>query len=119
MIIFRSLVSLIVLALTVASSAIAQPLAGGAPAGDRVIVDGVAAVVGNDVILMSDVLQRAMVLSQQQRGVDARSPEFQREVLNSLIDNKLVLTRAREDSLVVREEEVTEAVNRRLAQIIQ
>ncbi|MBC8144748.1 MAG: SurA N-terminal domain-containing protein, partial [bacterium] len=101
----RSFALFLFVASVVASTAIAQPIA--APAGDRVIVDGVAAVVGNDVILMSDVLQRAMVLSQQQRGTDARNPEFQREVLNSLIDNKLVLSRAREDSLVVREEEVT------------
>jgi peptidyl-prolyl cis-trans isomerase SurA len=100
--------------------ATAQPLAGGGtPGTDRMIIDGVAAVVGNEVILMSDVLQRATVLAQQQRGaVDARSPEFQREVLNSLIDNKLVLTRAREDSIVVGEAEVTAAVNRRLQQII-
>lgn len=116
----RTFASTIVFALAVASSAIAQPLTGNPPTPpDRVVVDGVAAVVGSDVILMSDVLQRAMVLSQQQRGVDARNPEFQSEVLNSLIDNKLVLTRAREDSLIVREEEVTEAVNRRLAQITQ
>lgn len=90
---------------------------GGTPGSDRVIVDGVAAVVGSDVILMSDVMQRAIVLAQQQR-TDARSPEFQREVLNALIDSKLVLTRAREDSITVRDEEVTEAVNRRLEQII-
>lgn len=110
----------IIASLMLTAIASGQPLAGdgGVPAGDRVIVDGVAAVVGNDVILMSDVLQRAMVLSQQESGVDARNPEFQREVLNSLIDNKLVITRAKEDSIVVREEEVTEAVNRRLQQII-
>jgi peptidyl-prolyl cis-trans isomerase SurA len=99
-------------------TAMAQPLAGGGtPGTDRVIIDGVAAVVGNDVILMTEVMQRATVLAQQQRA-DARDPAFQTEVLNSLIDSKLVLTRAKEDSIVVRDEEVTEAVNRRLDQIV-
>jgi peptidyl-prolyl cis-trans isomerase SurA len=116
---YRLFGSLSAVGLLCLGAATAQPMAGGGSTGsDRQIIDGVAAVVGSDVILMSDVLQRAMVLSQQERGTDPRSPEFQRDVLNALIDSKLVLTKAREDSVVVGEEEVTQAVNRRLQQII-
>lgn len=118
--VFRSLVLLAAVVALTRSAAVAQPIAGGSPGGNRMIVDGVAAVVGNDIILMSEVLQRAIVLAQQEGGnaADARDPNFQLEVLNSLIDNKLVITRAKEDSIVIREEEVTEAVNRRLQQIV-
>lgn len=114
---FRGVAGALATALVATATAVAQPMAGGTPGSDRVIVDGVAAVVGNEVILMTEVMQRATVLAQQQRA-DARDPAFQSEVLNSLIDSKLVLTRAREDSVVVRDEEVTDAVNRRLDQIV-
>jgi peptidyl-prolyl cis-trans isomerase SurA len=90
-----------------------------APGGKLQVLDGVAAIVGNEVILISDVLQQTMVLAQQQKGLDPRDPKLQQEVLNAIIDEKLVLTRAHEDSVTISEEEVTRTVDRQIDRIIE
>src|SRR5438309_3042362 len=91
---------LIILGCSCLQYATAQPFAQTPPStgGSRQIIDGVAAVVGNEVILISDVLQQTLLLAQQQKGLDVRDPNTQREVLNAIIDEKLVVTRAMEDS---------------------
>ncbi len=107
------------LAITAAhTGATAQPL--GAAGSDRKLLDGVVAVVGNEVILMSDIAQRAMLLAQQSRGqIDPNNPKFLRDLLNEVIDEKLMLTRAREDSVSIPDEEVNRQVEFRLQQLIQ
>jgi peptidyl-prolyl cis-trans isomerase SurA len=89
----------------------AQPGDGGTTAGSRALIDGVAAVAGNEIILMSDVVQRSALVARNAGGqVPASDPQLQQKVLNDLIDEKLVLTRAREDSITVSEEMVTQKV---------
>ena len=98
----------------------AQPGGGGTPAGSRAMIDGVAAVAGNEIILVSDVLQRAQLVARQAGGqVKATDPQVQQKVLNDLIDEKLVLTRAREDSITVSEDEVTRKVDFQIERIVQ
>jgi len=110
-------------------SAIAQPETGtdpgigtgtgtAAPGSDRQLLDGVAAVVGNEVVLVSDVMQQVLLYSRQNKGYDPQDPGLQREVLDAIIDEKLVLTRAREDSVTVSEEEITRAVDYQLQRIL-
>ncbi|MBS1913280.1 MAG: peptidylprolyl isomerase [Bacteroidetes bacterium] len=98
--------------------AIAQPVAPAGPGGNRELIDGVAAVVGNDVILVSDVLQQAALYARQNRSGDPKDPKLQRDVLNALIDEKLVLTRAKEDSIVVTDEELNRAVDYQVQRIL-
>src|ERR1051325_3348018 len=76
--------------------AVAQPDDSANTGSKRKLLDGVAAVVGNEVILISDVLQQASLFAQQQK-LDERDPKLQQEVLNAIIDEKLVLTKAKED----------------------
>ena len=45
-------------------------------------------------------------------------PEVQRQVLNAIIDEKLVLTRAREDSIVITDDELNRAVDRQIETIV-
>ena len=99
---------------------VAQPLAGTTPSPgtDRQVIDGVAAVVGNEVILMSDVMQQLTLYARQNRGVNPQDPEVQRQVLNAIIDEKLVLTRAREDSIVITDDELNRAVDRQIETIV-
>lgn len=102
------------------SDLVAQPLLPAAGGGDRKLIDGVAAVVGTEVILISDVVQRAFVMAQQNQGkVDPNDPAFLRELLSEVIDEKLMLTRAREDSITIPEEEINRQVEFRLQQLIQ
>lgn len=102
-----------------AHAVIAQPLrGGGSPGSDRKIVEGVAALVGNEVILMSDVLQQAALAARQNRALNPEDPKVQRDVLNAIIDEKLLLTRAREDSVVVTDEELNRAVDYQMQRIL-
>lgn len=87
---------------------------------NRTLVDGVAAVVGNEIILVSDVIQRARYMAQQSRGsLNPADPKVLKEILQETINEKLLLTRAREDSVVASEEEVSRALDYRLQQLIR
>lgn len=88
------------------------------PGSQRDLLDGVAAVVGNEVVLISDVLQQVMLYARQNKTLNPQDPVLQREVLNAIIDEKLVLTRAREDSVVVSDEEINRAVDYQVQRIL-
>lgn len=109
--------SLLVVGFVLATTAQAQPLI--TPGADRKLLDGVAAVAGSEVILVSDVTQRALLLAQQNRSVRPDDPAVLREILNELIDEKLLLTRAHEDSVTVSEEEITRGVEFKIQQLLQ
>ncbi|MBL7987832.1 MAG: peptidylprolyl isomerase [Chlorobi bacterium] len=113
----------IVLTIAAAVPGVAQPrdippgLLGGK---NRTLVDGVAAVVGNEIILVSDVVQRARYMAQQSRGsLNPADPKVLKDILQETINEKLLLTRAREDSVVASEEEVNRALDYRLQQLIR
>ncbi len=95
----------------------AQPIDGGTTGTQRDLLDGVAAVVGNEVVLVSDVMQQVALYAREKK-TDARDPALQREVLDAIIDEKLVLTRAREDSINVTEDEITRAVDFQVQRIL-
>lgn len=103
------------------TSLLAQPVIGnpgtGTPGTQRDLLDGVAAVVGNEVVLVSDVMQQVALYAREKK-MDARNSALQREVLDAIIDEKLVLTRAREDSITVSDDEVNRAVDYQLQRIL-
>lgn len=94
----------------------AQPVPGTT---NRPLVDGIAAVVGNEVILVSDVLQQAQLLAQGNKTLNPKDPKVLQDVLGAIIDEKLVLTRAREDSINVSEDEVTRAVDFQIERLVK
>lgn len=93
----------------------------GAPAADSGMVDRIVAVVGNDVILYSQVQEE--ILSQRMNGRElptdsAGMRELERTVLNDLIDGELLLQEAQTDtSIRVTDEEVAQAVDQRIRQM--
>ncbi len=107
-------VSILIVVAFAATNLSAQPML---PGGNRALVDGVAAVVGNEIILVSDVLQQVTAYARQNKGADARDPKLQREILNALIDEKLVLTRAQEDSIVISDDELNRALEYQIRRI--
>ncbi|MDB5033528.1 MAG: surA [Chlorobi bacterium] len=126
---FRSLLALVLggmaLSTAIATAQLLSPGGGtGTPGSQRQVLDGVAAVVGNEVVLLSDVYQQAALYARQNpsRGgvqVDPADPKIQREILNAIIDEKLVLARAREDSLTVSDDELARAVDRQVGTIVE
>ncbi|SVD17239.1 uncharacterized protein METZ01_LOCUS370093, partial [marine metagenome] len=86
------------------------------------LVDGVAAVVGQYVILKSDVAQLVQMTAVERR-LDPRFDiekleQLQEQVLQSLINQKLILEIAEIESIEVEDREVDQAVEQYLAQSV-
>ncbi len=86
-----------------------------APAAAQVPLDGVAAVVGEDVILRSELDLAAMIMAQrieQQAGqISAQQyGELRSQALRDLIDDRVIMTVARRMEAVASDEEIDEAV---------
>jgi peptidyl-prolyl cis-trans isomerase SurA len=122
----RSVFAGLLLVVAAAGPAAAQGSGGGVgkAVGDSgqvtyVPIDGVAAVVGPNVILVSEVLARAN--QRRAAGAEPRTPrelaELQREVLQELIESELLVQRARQDSIQVNENEVQRALDQNEKQI--
>ena len=87
----------------------------------RELLDGVAAVVGNEVILVSEVYGQAQQLAamRKMQSSEMGDPKFLQTVLDAMINEKLVLARAHEDSIVVQEDELTHLVDRQYASLLE
>ena len=84
-------------------------------------VDKIVAVAGNEVILQSDVQTQMALLAQQDPSVlkDQNNPQLLRRVLDALVNEKLILIKAMEDSVTVSEDEVTERLNYQIQALVQ
>ena len=109
---------LVVISLTTTTT-IAQPptptgaeiLAGGPTAGEtgrsnKTVVESIAAVVGDRIILLSDVLQRSALMRESAQKAGLTQEQLLREVLNELIYTNLFLVKAEEDSVTISDEYV-------------
>lgn len=99
----------------------AQERADSVPQGREVGIDGVAAVVGNQVVLVSDLLKRVNLWRAQGRQ-PRDSAEFimmQRAALDTLIEEELLVQRARAESIMVNEAEVEQQVDAHEKQVLR
>jgi len=81
-------------------------------------VDKVIAVVGNEIILQSDIESQYKLLSSQSQGVDL--PDNPRcMILDQLLSNALILAEANRDSVVVSDAEIQVQLDSRVSQILQ
>jgi peptidyl-prolyl cis-trans isomerase SurA len=77
------------------------------------VLDKVVAVVDNEFILKSELeFQTNMVASQ--RKIDPNTPGLQQQVLNAIIEEKLIYAQANFDSIMVTDEEVTSRIDYQL-----
>ena len=86
-------------------------------------VDGVAAIVGNNTILHSDVLQQAQFVALEQNIDPLRSPRLFKNIylstLNSLIDQYAILGFAEKDTnLIISNDEVDRALDQQIETFI-
>jgi peptidyl-prolyl cis-trans isomerase SurA len=87
---------------------------------ETVPVDRIVAVVGNEVILWSDVLEEINVMRAQGRELPRDSAEqmvLAREIIGRLIETELLVQRAHQDSVQVNDAELTGAVEQRMQQV--
>jgi len=82
---------------------------------NKAIIDKVVAIVGNELILLSDVEEQYDLASKQQGVV----PEgFRGTILENLLADRLLLNQARLDSIIVTDEEVESQLQARIDQIL-
>ena len=89
---------------------------------DGVFVDGIAAIVGEHIVLKSDVAQLVNFSAVQQRldpttDVD-RLLLLQQEVIRSIVDQKIMLEMAAVDSIEVEEKEVDRALDQQIEMFV-
>jgi peptidyl-prolyl cis-trans isomerase SurA len=82
------------------------------------VIDKIVAVVGSEPIFLSD-LQNEVQLYAVQNRVDPKSPELEKNVLDAMINDRLILAKAIEDSVTVTDEEVQQQLDDRIKEIIQ
>jgi len=87
------------------------------------VVDGVAAVVEDELILYSDIQQYARLQANQMGITPYKNPEqykqLEEEMLQSLIDQKIILAKAKEDSIEVKDREVDQMLQQQIDNMIQ
>lgn len=81
--------------------------------GDRII-----AIVGNEIILESD-LQYQMQMYARQNNVTSINPAIAQSIFQQMITDKIILAKAEQDSIVVKDEEVNKELDYRLHSLIQ
>lgn len=85
-------------------------------ASSQTVLDKVVAVVDREVIMLSDLTFTVQQVALQNR-LDPTSPELRERVLDGMINDKLVLAQAIEDSVIVSDEEVTERLDQQISRL--
>ena len=85
------------------------------------LADRIVAVVDDDIILWSE-LQKEVYFQLMQRGISPEGnegliEEMQQEILTAMVDNRVLVSRAREDSIEVDEQEIEEMLREQVASI--
>lgn len=81
--------------------------------GDRVI-----AIVGNEIILESD-LQYQMQMYARQNNMTSLNPGIAQQIFQQMVTDKIILAKAEQDSIIVKDEEVNKELDYRLKSLIQ
>jgi peptidyl-prolyl cis-trans isomerase SurA len=82
------------------------------------VLDRVVAVVGGEAILLSDLQARTQFYAVQNR-IDVKTPGLQARVLDFMINDKLVLAKAVEDSITVSDDELRQQLDARIKELVQ
>ncbi len=82
---------------------------------EKSVIDKVVAIVGNELVLLSDVEEQYDLMTKQQ-GV--LPPEFRSRIVENLLADRLLLNQARLDSIIVTDEEIEQQLQARIDQIL-
>lgn len=88
-----------------------------AAASAQTTLDKIVAVVDKEIITLSDLNFTVQQVAIQNK-VDPASPEVRDQVLDGMINDKLILAQAIQDSVIVTEDEVSETLNQQIQQLV-
>ncbi|MFN9960110.1 MAG: SurA N-terminal domain-containing protein, partial [bacterium] len=75
------------------------------------VLDKIVATVGREIVLQSDIEGRIAMFMQQNPKVNPNDPELRKQVLEALINERLMVTKAVEDSILVQDEEINQSLD--------
>jgi peptidyl-prolyl cis-trans isomerase SurA len=75
--------------------------------------------VGREIVLQSDIEGRIAMFLQQNPKVNPSDPELRKQVLESLINERLMVTKAVEDSIAVMDEEINQSLDFMMQNLMQ
>lgn len=87
--------------------------------GSGQVLDKVIAVVGREIVLQSDIEGRLAMIAQQNPNINPKDLEIRKRVLESLINERLMVTQAIEDSIVVQDEEINQSLDYMMQNLAQ
>jgi len=82
-------------------------------------LDKIVAVVGKQIIMQSDIDARITLMAQQNPSLDINDAEIRKQVLDAFINEKLIITKAIEDSVVVTDEEIDQRLETVLQDLVR
>jgi|LakMenE18May11ns_1017448.scaffolds.fasta_scaffold9939713_1 peptidyl-prolyl cis-trans isomerase SurA len=82
-------------------------------------MEGIVAIVGREIVLKSDVDGQMEIMAQRDPKVSRKDPALRQAVLDQLINERLIMTKAIEDSVEVTEDEITQRMEYQLQSLIQ
>lgn len=82
-------------------------------------MERIVAVVGNDIILKSDVDGQIEVLAQRNPNVKRTDETLRTQVLDMLINERLIVAKAIEDSVEVTDDEISQRMDMQIQQLVQ
>ena len=83
------------------------------------VLDKIIATVGREIVLQSDIEGRIAMFLQQNPKVNPSDPELRKQVLESLINERLMVTKAVEDSIAVMDEEINQSLDYMMQNLLQ
>lgn len=92
--------------------AVAQPTSGQS-------LDKIIAVVGKEIILQSDLEARIAMYQQQTKQTAPPDAELRAKIFDAIINEKLIITKAIEDSVQVADEEITQRIDYTIRNLVQ
>ena len=74
------------------------------------VLDRIVAVVDNEIILQSELDFQTNIYARQ-RGIDPNKPGLKKQILNSMIEDKLVYAQSELDSTIVTDDEISQRID--------
>ncbi len=85
------------------------------------VADRIVAVVGNDIILYSEVeeMVQSYLINQKSKPTQEQLKQLRKQVLEQLINNKILFYQAEKDSIDITREQIEQAVDSRIDELIK
>ncbi|HBB26695.1 MAG TPA: parvulin peptidyl-prolyl isomerase [Bacteroidetes bacterium] len=95
-------------------------LAGGVAVPAQDAMEGIVAVVGREIILQSDITGQVEAMAQRDPRINRKDPDLRKAILDQMINEKLVLTKAQEDTTIeITDEDISSRMDYQIQMLVQ